>query len=213
MPVLARDSRGDGLRLAVGTAVVVASMVVLFTVPSRYFVAATYGSMTCMIGATYLVTRYRGLFRPSGRSLAFGLATAVALYALFYLGNAGVTALRPFGMNPGSETSIYSLIASPSNPLYLQVGVLAFDAVGYESFFRGVLLTRLSRRTGVGSVFIVALLDAALHIVTMNPLWVATTFVADSVWGVTYYRTRDLTSSVTSHFVWDIVIFLLLPIG
>jgi len=212
MSVLARDSRGDRVRLAVGLAVVVASMVVLFTVPPRYFVAATYGSMACMIGATYLITRYRGLFRPSGSSLAFGLATAVALYALFYLGNAGVTALHPFGMSPGSEASIYSLIASPSNPLYLQVGVLAFDAVGYESFFRGVLLARLSRRTGVGAVFLVALLDAALHIVTMNPLWVATTFVADSVWGVTYYRTGDLTSSVTSHFVWDVVIFLLLPI-
>ena len=51
-----------------------------------------------------------------------------------------------------------------------------------------------------------------LHIITLNPLWVVTTFIADSVWGLTYYYSKDLTSSVTSHFVWDLVIFILLPI-
>jgi len=198
--------------LIAGFLVVAASMAVLFLVPQAYFIAATYVATTCMIAVTYLLTRYRGLFRPRAVTVAFGLVTAIGLYLIFYLGNLGVTTLHPFGMSVASENSIYSLIASPSNPLYSQVAVLAFDAAGYESFFRGVLQTRLEPRAGVGSVFLVALIDALLHVITLNPLWVVTTFIADSVWGLTYYYSKDLTSSMASHFVWDLVIFILLPI-
>ena len=207
-----RPRKTLGPMMVAALLVVVASMVLLFTVPQRYFIAATFLSMACMMASTFLLTRYRGLFRPSAKTLGFGVVTALALYLVFYLGNLGVTMLHPLGMSASTENSIYSLIASPSNPLFLQVGVLAFDAGGYESFFRGVLQTRLQPRAGVGSVFIVALFDALLHIVTLNPLWVVTTFIADSVWGLTYYYSKDLTSSVTSHFIWDLVIFILLPI-
>ena len=195
-----------------GFLAVAASMAVLFLVPQAYFIAATYAATTCMIVVTYLLTRFRGLFRPRVATIAFGLVTAVGLYLIFYLGNLGVTALHPLGMSTANENSIYSLIASPSNPLYSQVAVLAFDAAGYESFFRGVLQTRLEPRMGLGSVFLVALIDALLHVITLNPLWVVTTFIADTVWGLTYYYSKDLTSSVTSHFVWDIIIFIVLPI-
>ncbi|MGA2199574.1 MAG: type II CAAX endopeptidase family protein [Nitrososphaerales archaeon] len=195
-----------------GLMAVAASMFLLFTVPQEYFIAATFVATTCMIVVTLLIQGYRGVFRPRVTTIGLGLATAAALYVVFYGGNLGVTALHPFGIGATNESSIYSLIASPSNPLFLQVGVLAFDAVGYESFFRGVLQTRLEPRTGVGSVFLVASLDALLHVVTLNPLWVVTTFIADSVWGLTYYFSKDLSSSMTSHFVWDIMIFILLPI-
>jgi membrane protease YdiL (CAAX protease family) len=207
-----RPRTTHGPIVAVGLVVVIASMVLLFTVPQAYFIDATFVSMTCMMAVTFVVTRYRGLFRPTAKTIGFGAVTALALYLVFYLGNLGVTALHPFGMSASAENSIYSLIASPSNPLILQVGVLAFDAGGYESFFRGVIQTRLQPRAGVGSVFMVALFDALLHIITLNPLWVVTTFIADSAWGLTYYHSKDLTSSVTSHFIWDLVIFILLPI-
>ncbi len=102
-------------------------------------------------------------------TIVLGIVSAAALYLVFYLGNAGYR--RPSilsGISASTESSIYSLIASPSNPLYLQVGVLAFDAVGYESFFRGVLQTRLEPRFGAGSLFLVALIDASIHIITLT---------------------------------------------
>jgi uncharacterized protein len=207
-----RTRRTSTPLLIAGFLAVAVSMAVLFLVPQAYFIAATYAATTCMIAVTYLLTRYRGLFRPRMATVALGLVTAIGLYLIFYLGNLGVTTLHPFGITVASENSIYSLIASPSNPLYSQVAVLAFDAAGYESFFRGVLQTRLEPRAGVGSVFLVALIDALLHVITLNPLWVVTTFIADSVWGLTYYYSKDLTSSMASHFVWDLVIFILLPI-
>lgn len=205
-------SATTGSRLALWFLIVFASMVALFLLPSQYFIAATFASMACMIAVTYFLTHYSGLFRPRLVTVVMGFVSAVALYLVFYLGNAGIATLHPLGLSSSTENSIYSLIASPSNPLYLQVGVLAFDAVGYESFFRGVLQTRLEPRFGARSPFLVALLDAAIHILTLNPLWVVTTFIADSCWGVTYHYSKDLTSNTLSHFVWDILIFIILPI-
>lgn len=201
-----------GNSLAAALAAALASMVALFLSPAAYFIALTFVSMACMIVATYLLTKYRGLFAPRALSLAAGVLSALALYLVFYLGNAGIQALHPLGLSPSAEGSIYSLIASPSNPVYLQVAVLAFDAAGYESFFRGVLQTRMEPRFGPASPFVVAVLDAAVHVLTLNPLWVVTTFIADSCWGLTFRYSRDLTSNTLSHFLWDLVIFIIAPI-
>jgi membrane protease YdiL (CAAX protease family) len=96
--------------------------------------------------------------------------------------------------------------------LPVQAGVLLFDSVGYESFFRGVLQEKMRPRLGAGAAPAVALLDAGLHLATLNPLWVATTFVADLGWGLTYRYGGRLPASVTSHLAWDVAIFLVRPI-
>ena len=185
-------------------------MLFLFTVPSTYFVEATFISTSCMIGAAYFQRALIG-GKPSLRSVALGLVSAALLYGVFYGGAWLVSTYHPFGISSASETSIYSLIASPSNPLYLQGAVLLFDSAGYESFFRGVLQRRLSPRLGFMAAPVVASLDAALHIATLNPLWVGATFVTDLFWGATYHY-GGTQSSFTSHFVWDIAIFILRPV-
>jgi len=198
-------------RLAASLAIVVLSMLLLFTVPAPYFAPATFFSTACMIAAAYvagaLVAR-----RPVWRSVVLGLGSAGLLYGIFYVGAWAVSTFHPFGVTAAAETSIYSLIASPSNPVYLQGAVLIFDSAGYEGFFRGVLQQRLSPRLGVMAAPAVALRDAALHVATLNPLWVGATFVTDLVWGVTYHYCGGKQSSFTSHLVWDIAIFVLRPI-
>lgn len=186
-------------------------MVILFLVPSRLFIAATFGATGVMIIVT-LLTDGASWPKPAFRTFAIGLLSAAMLYFVFYGGNLAIAKFGFPGVSGPIGSSIYSLIASPSNPLALQVGVLAFDAVGYESYFRGTLQTELQPTLGPSAAALVALLDAALHLVTGNLLWVATTFVADSVWGLTYYFGKDTSASLTSHFLWDIAIFMIRPI-
>ena len=197
--------------LAVSLAIVIASMVLLFTVPPPYFVVATFFSTSCMLGAAYALGALRGR-RPLPKPVLVGLASAALLYGIFYAGAWLVSTYHPFGITSASEASIYSLISSPTNPIYLQVLVLLFDAAGFEAFLRGALQKRLSARFGLLAAPAVALLDAAIHIVTLNPLWVGATFVTDLVWGLTYGYGKGTQSSFTSHFVWDVVIFILRPI-
>lgn len=199
-------------RLAVGFILVIASMLLLFVAPAGLFVDATFVSTTCMIVVSVALGGYRALFRPSPKSIASGLAVAVLLYLFFIGGNLGISLFHPLGIGTSNENSIYSLIASPSNPLYLQFLVLVFDAVGYESFFRGVLQRRLSSRLGVASPVAVAAIDAGVHVLSLNPLWVVSTFIVDTVWGYNYRFTKDISGNIVSHFIWDILIFVLFPI-
>lgn len=201
----------EGRRVWYSLALVGVSLVVLFVLPSAYFVAATFAATSVMIAGAYLCGGFASLGRLRVAPLVAGLASAAVLYGVFFAGNAAVNSIQLPGGGAASEKAIYALIASPSNPLALQVSVLLFDAVGYESFFRGVLQRRLEPRLGAGAAPVVAALDAGIHIATLNPLWVATTFVADLAWGLTY-RYGGLQSSLTSHFVWDLAIFIVRPI-
>ena len=204
------EASGGRRGLAVGFVVVAASMAALFTVPSGYFVAATFLSTGCMVVTSYsLGLRWKA--RPPASAILAGLASAAALYLVFAAGNVGITTLHPFGIEPSSAASIYSLVVSRGNAPYTQVAVLLFDSAGYEAFFRGILQARLRRSLGPWSAPAVAAVDAAIHILTMNPLWVATTFFADLVWGLTYHFSGRLSASFTSHFVWDLSVFVLFP--
>ena len=202
-----------GIQTGLGVAVVVAGMSPLFVLPRDEFALSTVVATSCMVAVALASGGYRKLFAPTTRTIAAGLVSAGLLYLLFFVGNQAIAALTPLGIGTSAENSIYTLIASPGNPLSLQVVVLAFDSLGFESYFRGTLQTRVGPRLGVGAPFVVAAADALVHVASLNPLWVITTFIADSVWGLTYYRTRDLTASMTSHFLWDLAIFVIFPIG
>lgn len=188
-----------------------ASMVILFVAPSGLFVAGTFGATGVMVIAA-LLTDGASWPKRTFRALATGLLSAAVLYFIFYGGNLAIVRFGFPGVSGPTGASIYSLIAAPSNPLVLQIGVLVFDAVGYESYFRGTLQRKLQPMLGPSSAALVALVDAALHLVTGNLLWVATTFVADFVWGLTCYYGKDLSASLTSHLLWDIAIFIIRPI-
>jgi len=165
-----------------------------------------------MIVAAFWGGAFRNPGRPKPGPIVAGLVSALLLYGVFYGGAWAVSEFHPFGITSASESSIYSLISSPSNPLYLQLGVLFFDSAGYETYFRGVLQKRLQPRMGVAAAPAVALFDALLHTATLNPLWVGATFVTDLLWGLTYYYGRGIQSSFTSHLVWDVAIFIVRPI-
>ncbi|MDG6916405.1 MAG: CPBP family intramembrane metalloprotease [Nitrososphaerota archaeon] len=200
-------------RSALGLAVVAAGMMPLFVLPGRDFSLSTFIATGCMAAVAVWSGGYRRLFAPRGWTLALGAVAAAGLYALFYAGNLAITAFHPLGVGAQAEASIYALIASSGNPLPLQVLVLACDSVGFESYFRGTLQTYAAPRLGPAAPFAVAAVDALVHAVSLNVLWVVSTFLADSVWGLTYYRTGDLSSSMLSHFIWDVAIFMVAPIS
>jgi Type II CAAX prenyl endopeptidase Rce1-like len=196
--------------LAGELSLVVAAMAAMLLVRREYFVPAAFGATLCMTGVWLFESR-PGLPRPNPRALAAAAAAAAGLYAVFYLGNLGVTALHPFGIGPSAEQSIYSLIATPGNPILLQAALLVSDSVGYEGFFRGVVAARLRPRYGAKAVLIAAVADSCIHLLSFNPLWAATTLVADAAWGAAYLY-GGLQASMPSHLLWDIAIFMVAPI-
>ena len=204
---MATGGRKEAAAGLVGTA-----LVVLFLLPPGYFVAGTFVVTSIMAAAAYWVGGRVRVPSLSAWQVVLGLVSAALLYAVFYAGNAAIRQLQLPGLGIPDAGSIYSLISSPANPIVVQLALLTFDAVGYESFFRGVLQKGLQGRMGPFAALAIALFDAGLHLATLNPLWVATTFVADLAWGLTYYYGKGLPASLTSHLVWDVAIFVIRPI-
>ncbi len=198
-------------RIVSATVLVAGSLLALFEAPRTYFVAGTFAATTVMVASAYFIRKPLDKSVQGPKPWALGLASALILYGVFYGGNLALKS----GLIPGvglQESSIYSLIASPTNPLWVQVAVLTFDAAGFEAFFRGTLQKTLAPKLGVWAVPGVALFDSALHVATFNPLWVITTFVADVAWGLTYRYSKGFPASFTSHLAWDLAIFVLKPI-
>lgn len=194
-----------------GFAIVSLTMIEMFAAPKEYFILGSIVSTSCMACVAYLLSDQTGeKFRPGLWRVAMGVLVAFILYGIFLAGNYAVTNIRLFGVSNSNELSIYGLFSGA--PVPLLVVVFALDAIGFESYFRGNLQGIFSEKIGVGSVFLVALIDAAIHISTFNPLFPVTVIIADSVWGLNYYVTKDLYSNIASHFLWDMMIFVLLPI-
>jgi membrane protease YdiL (CAAX protease family) len=194
-----------------GFVIVALTMIEMFTVPRSYFVLGSIVSTVAMACVAYMLSDQSGeKFRPGAWRVALGIAFAFVLYAIFLAGNLAVKNLNLFGVSTSNEQSIYGLFSGTPTPLL--VVVFALDAIGFESYFRGNLQTIFSKRIGIGAVFLVAIIDAAIHLSAMNPLFPATVIVADSVWGLNYYITKDLYSTIASHFLWDLLVFVLLPI-
>jgi membrane protease YdiL (CAAX protease family) len=194
-----------------GFLIVALTMIEMFTIPKAYFVLGSIVSTSVMGFVAYLVTSdifTRLKFNVT--KIGLGVVTAIILYSLFFLGNFAVTHLNLPGIQATNEQTIYGLFSDV--PLPLLIIVLALDAIGFEYYFRGNLQQLFARKIGIGAVFLVALVDAAIHISTLNPLFPATVIVADSVWGLNYYFTKDLYSNIASHFVWDLLIFIIIPI-
>jgi len=194
-----------------GFAVVALTMIEMFTIPKSYFVLGSIVSTTSMACIAYLVLGDAALkSKFSFSRIGVGILTALILYFVFYLGNYGINALSLPGLKPGNEQGIYGLFSNV--PIPLLILVLVLDAIGFEYYFRGTLQSLFAKKIGIGAVLVVAIIDAAIHVSTLNPLFPATVIVADSIWGLNYYYTKDLYSTVISHFLWDLLIFVLFPI-
>jgi uncharacterized protein len=194
-----------------GFLVVSLTMVEMFTIPKDYFVLGAIVSTSSMVCVAYMLGALGSdAFKPGFWRVALGIVLAFVLYAIFFLGNYAIKNFSPAGIHISNENTIYGLFAGVPAPV--AVAAFALDALGFESYFRGNLQRLLTPRLGIGAVFVVAGIDALIHVSTLNPLFPVTVIISDSVWGLNYYFTKDLYSNYASHFLWDLMIFVLLPI-
>lgn len=142
--------------------------------------------------------------------LPIGIVSAGVLYGLFFLGHALLTALLPFA--GGQIESIYAIRSE--TPHWL-IALMLFLWVGpaEEIFWRGFVQDRL---TAKHNPYVALLLAAALytlvHAVSFNPMLIAAAGLCGLFWGLLYFTTNRLWPVILSHALWDVLIFIVLPI-
>jgi membrane protease YdiL (CAAX protease family) len=140
------------------------------------------------------------------RKAALGILSAGLLYAIFAVGRAAALRLFPFA---GSGIGhIYALregvpLARVALLLALVIGP------GEEIFWRGFFQELTGATTSPAYGFaLTAILYAAVHLASGNPMLVMAAAVCGVFWGWLYFRFRSPILNAVSHAVWDLAVFV-----
>ncbi len=142
--------------------------------------------------------------------LPVGLASALMLYAVFWAGHYFSTHILPFAES--QVDSIYA-IKEGKNKWLIAALLVCIIGPGEEIFWRGFLQRRLSKKYGwlIGLIAATAFYTL-VHIWSFNLMLLAASAICGMFWGLLFAATGKLWPCIISHAVWDVVIFILLPI-
>lgn len=143
--------------------------------------------------------------------ILIGLVSAGILYGIFWIGNMISTKL--FSFASGQVQRVHSM--KDDGNLWV-IGILLFFIIGpaEEVFWRGYIQKMLCKKTGTVTGFVItASIYTLVHIWSFNFMLLVAAAVCGGFWGLLYMKYRSVWPCIISHAVWDVLIFILLPIG
>jgi len=147
-------------------------------------------------------------FRP--KWIAIGLVAAGLLYLVFFAGDR-ISALL-FEFSKPQVEGIYSTKSQASPAL---IGVLLFLLIGpaEEIFWRGFAQRRLQQHVGAWKGFLLtSAVYALVHIWAFNFMLLMAALICGLFWGWMYLKYKSVWPGLISHAVWDLFIFVIIPI-
>jgi membrane protease YdiL (CAAX protease family) len=151
----------------------------------------------------------RRSLQPSTRLALVGAGAGCLMAAATYLLYPVLARLSPL---IASDTARLYASFRALPPVVASLALLPV-IVGEELIWRGVVQTELVRRLGPSTGVILAALAYALaHAPLGSPLLVAVALLCGTVWGTLRAASGSLVPSLLAHLVWDVVVFLGLPL-
>ena len=149
-------------------------------------------------------------FQWTRNAIIFGVLSAAALWVIFYLGDYFSNLLLHFARE--QVDGIYSM-KDGQNKLLITLGLVFIMGPAEEIFWRGFVQHKLIDKQGEWKGFIFAtLIYAFVHIWSFNFMLVMAALVGGAFWGLMYRYNKNLVQIIVSHAVWDVLVFVLLPI-
>jgi uncharacterized protein len=141
--------------------------------------------------------------------ISIGALSGILLYFLFWFG------LQTFDLlNLPFEKSIKNLYRWYAPSLFWEyLALILVAAPGEELFWRGFIQKRLLRYLGpFGSIMAGSLLYASAHIYSGAFILMLAAFLSGIMWGALYLWKKSMPLVIVSHIVFDIMIFIILPL-
>ena len=146
-----------------------------------------------------------------GKKIGLGFLSAIILYAVFFMGNEAARWIFPFA---GKEIRLIYNFKEHASVLRIVVSMILLIGPGEELFWRGYLQRIWERRFGrVGGYLLAGCFYALVHAASGNIMLVLAAGVCGFFWGFLYLRYRSFVLICTSHTLWDLMIFVIWPLG
>lgn len=144
------------------------------------------------------------------KAIGFGLLAATILYFVFWFGNFASSHL--FNFARPQVDSIYTM-KDGQNELLVALGLLFVIGPAEEFFWRGFVQNSFIQKFGEWKAFIITtLIYALVHIWSFNFMLVMAALVCGIFWGLMYKYNKNLVPLIISHAVWDVMVFIVVPI-
>ena len=176
----------------------------------NFWIGIAISATILMVVAIILRKEILKQFQWTWKAIGFGLLAAVALWVIFYVGEYLSGLLLGFARE--QVDGIYSL-KEGQNKLLVALGLLFIMGPAEEIFWRGFVQHSLIEKYGEWKAFIFATIVYSLvHIWSFNFMLVMAALVCGIFWGLMYRYNKNLVPLVISHAVWDVAVFIVLPI-
>jgi membrane protease YdiL (CAAX protease family) len=143
--------------------------------------------------------------------LLIGIIAAALLYGVFFAGN--VTSNWLFDFSRGQVSDIHS-IKDGTSKIIIGLLLLLWIGPAEEIFWRGFAQKKLAARFGDNAaMWIVIAVYAFVHIWSFNFMLFMAALICGIFWGYMYKRFNSVVPGIISHAIWDVAIFILIPIG
>ncbi len=152
----------------------------------------------------------RALFEFKRGYIFWGFFSAAILYAVFWSGDFLSRVMFDFASH-----QIDSIHDKRGQMDHWKIGLFLFFLIGpaEEIFWRGMVQRVLAKRYNVIVGWIVAaFIYAVVHLWAANFILFMAALICGLFWGWIYMRFRSLWPAIISHAVWDVAIFLILPL-
>jgi len=178
--------------------------------PMNFWIEMTLSISTLVLMAYIFSENKIQLGKMNVRHIIIGVLSAIFLYIVFYFGNIISGFLFPF-----KDAQVMSVYSNRSNGSSLGIGLLLLFIIGpgEEIYWRGFVQNTLSKRCGENKGYVISvLLYAGVHIITGNVMLVIAAFVCGIFWGWIYKKEKSLLPVIISHAIWDLTIFVIIPL-
>jgi CAAX protease family protein len=174
-------------------------------------------SVAMLIGLSFLTddsqrsSLLQDLKKGWPQKISWGVLSALLLYGVFWVGSAASRA----GL-PRAAKEIGAVYGFKQDAAVLRLVLLIVFVIGpgEEIFWRGFLQRRWQSGLGLPAGWLLASgFYAAVHAGSGNLMLILSALVCGLYWGALYARFRSVVLVAISHTIWDVLIFVLFPLG
>jgi len=150
------------------------------------------------------------LYAFQGKWIVIGLLSAALLYLVFLVGDRISAVL--FEFSKPQIAGIYST-KSQASPVLIASLLLLLIGPAEEIFWRGFAQRRMQEKFGPWAGFLLTTAVYALvHVWAFNFMLLMAALICGVFWGWMYLKYKSVWPGLISHAVWDLFIFVIIPI-